>query len=116
MRPRRLPQAGFALALYLAVSFLYLGLPIAAHPGRSLIGRGVDPEIFVWSLAWWPHAILHGQNPIVTHAIWAPAGVDLAWITSIPGLALAATPLTLLGGPALAYNVLAIALPALAAW
>jgi hypothetical protein len=105
-----------ALAAYLAISFLYFGVPVAAHPGRELLGTGPDPEIFIWSLAWWPHAILHGQNPIVTHAIWAPQGVNLAWVSSIPGLALLAAPLTLLAGPAVAFNVLAVVLPAVAAW
>src|SRR5581483_4366780 len=81
-----------------------------------LVGYSVDPEIFVWSLAWWPHAILHGENPFVTHAIWATPGVNLAWTTSIPGLAVLAAPLTIVAGPMLAYNVLAIAMPALAAW
>jgi len=105
-----------ALAAYLGLSFLYLGIPIAGHPGRELIGYKVDPEIFVWSLAWWPHAILHGQNPVVTHAIWAPVGANLAWATSIPGLALLMAPITLIAGPAFSYNLLAVALPALAAW
>jgi hypothetical protein len=105
-----------ALAAYLGLSFLYLGIPVAGHPGRHLIGYEVDPEIFVWSLAWWPHAILHWQNPIVTHAIWAPVGANLAWATSIPGLALLTAPVTLIAGPAFSYNLLAVALPALAAW
>ena len=105
-----------ALAGYLGLAFLYLGVPIAAHPGRILVGYRVDSEIFVWSLAWWPHAILHGQNPFVTHAIWAPDGVNLAWATSIPGLAVIAAPITLIAGPAFAYNLLAVVMPALAAW
>jgi hypothetical protein len=108
-----------ALGAYLLVSFFYLGIPVVAHPGRDLIGFGQparDPDLFVWMLAWWPHAILHGTNPIVTHAVWSPQGTNLAWDTSIPGLALLAAPVTLLGGPALAYNTLAVVLPALAAW
>ena len=105
-----------ALATYLVLAFLYLGVPIAAHPVQRLVGMRVDAQIFVWSLAWWPHAILNGENPFITHAIWAPAGVNLTWTTSIPGLALLATPITLIAGPAFAYNVLAVAMPALAAW
>jgi hypothetical protein len=104
------------LAAYLGLGFLYLGVPVAAHPERTLVGQRVDVEIFVWSLAWWPHAILHGENPFVTHAIWAPTGVNLAWTTSIPGLALLAAPITLLAGPAFTYNLLAVAMPGLAAW
>ena len=104
------------LAAYTAISFLYFGIRLLPHAGRSYVGEGADPEIFIWSFAWWPHAILNGDNPIVTHAIWAPDGVDLAWTTSIPGLALALAPLTLTAGPVVAYNVAAILMPALAAW
>ena len=79
-------------------------------------GLYTDPQIFVWSFAWWPHAILHGLNPAYTHEIWAPGGYNLAWATSVPGLALVLAPLTLAFGPILAYNVAAILMPALAAW
>jgi hypothetical protein len=102
--------------LYLAVSFLYFGLPVASHPGRSLIGAGVDSQIFVWSFAWWPHAIGSGENPFYTHAIWAPEGVNLAWTTSVPLLALVFAPLTALAGPVVSYNAAAVLMPALAAW
>ena len=104
------------LGAYLLVSFVYLAIPVISHPGRDLIGVGRDPDQFVWMLAWWPHALLHGTNPFVTHAVWWPQGDNLAWDTSIPGLALLVAPVTLLGGPVLAYNVLAVLLPALAAW
>ncbi len=115
-RLRRTPAWLVALGAYVLVSFFYLAIPVISHPGRDLIGVGRDPDQFVWMLAWWPHAVLHGTNPFVTHAVWAPQGANLAWDTSIPGLALLAAPVTLLGGPVLAYNVLAVLLPALAAW
>jgi hypothetical protein len=105
-----------AFAVYLTLSIFYFGVPIASHPGRDLIGNGPDPELIVWSLAWWPHAILHGENPFVTHAVWSGVGVNLAWTVSVPGLALLASPITLLAGPVFAYNLLALLLPALAAW
>jgi hypothetical protein len=105
-----------ALLAYTVTSFLYFGLPVVSHPGRSYIGQGADPQIFIWSFAWWPHAILHGQNPFVTHAIWAPTGVDLAWTATSPGLAILFAPLTLAAGPVVSYNVAALLMPALAAW
>ena len=113
---RRTPAWLAVLGAYALVSFFYLAIPVISHPGRDLIGVGSDPDQFVWMLAWWPHAVLHGTNPFVTHAVWWPQGGNLAWDTSIPGLALLAAPVTLLGGPVLAYNVLAVLLPALAAW
>jgi hypothetical protein len=109
-------RSGAAFVGYAALSFLYFGVRLLPHPGRYLIGSGADPDIFVWSFAWWPHAVLHGDNPIVTHAVWAPDGINLAWVTSVPGLALAFSPATLLFGPAVGYNLAAILMPALAAW
>jgi hypothetical protein len=107
-------SAALAFAAYLAVSFCYFALPVLAHPGREVIGSGNDPQLFIWSLAWWPHAVLHGQSPFVSHALWAPIGANLVWSTSIPGLALLLSPVTLGAGPVVAYNVAAILLPALA--
>jgi hypothetical protein len=98
------------------VAFLYFGLRPLVLSGRQLVGHGSDPQIFVWSLGWWPHAILHGENPFFTHALWAPQGLNLAWNTSVPGPALLLSPLTVLFGPVAAYNVAAVLMPALAAW
>src|SRR5581483_2741661 len=64
----------------------------------------------------WPHAVLHGENPFVTHVVWPTVGLDLAWVSSIPGLAAALMPVTLAAGPVAAYDVAAVLLPALAAW
>ena len=108
---------GAAFGLYLLLAIAFLGVPVAAHPERRVVGGLFrDPQIFIWSFAWWPHAILHGLNPFFTHAIWEPDGYNLAWVTSVPGLALAFAPLTLLFGPILAYNVASILMPALGAW
>src|SRR5439155_10640342 len=91
---RRLPSFA-ALLIYVGVAVAYLVPPIAAHPLRREIGGlFTDPQIFIWSFAWWPHAIASGENPFYTHAIWAPDGVNLAWATSVPGLALPFAPLT----------------------
>ncbi len=115
MEGRRI-QALAALAVYGAASFLLLGLAVARAPGSWLVGVGGDSEIFVWSLAWWPHAIASGIDPLVTHAIWAPLGVNLAWVTSVPGAALLLWPLTASYGPVAAYDVAIVACPALAAF
>ena len=82
---------------YATLSFLYFGVRIAAHPGRTLIGFGRDPQIFVWALGWWPHALTAGVNPFLTRAVFAPDGLDLAWAASIPALAFALWPLTEIG-------------------
>lgn len=115
MRLPRPPLGTTVFGGYALISFLYFGLPLLVEPGSQFVGTGPDPKFFIWALAWWPHAILHGQNPFFTHAVWAPGGVNLMWTTSVPGLGLALSPLTLLAGPIAAYNVAAVLLPALAA-
>ncbi len=99
---------------YAVVAVAYFGRPILAHPERSLLGT--DNELYAWSFAWWPHALGHGLNPLTTHALYAPAGANLAWVTAIPSLALPFAPVTLIFGPIAAVNAAALLLPAIAAW
>ncbi len=70
----------------------------------------------MWFLVWWPYAIAHRLNPFVTHAIYAPGGLNLGWSTTIPLASLIMAPITTTFGPVVAYNILSIANPALAAW
>ncbi len=113
---RRLGGHALVLGGYAAVAFAYFGARLASHPGRDLLGHGRDPQIFVWSFAWWLHALETGQNPFYSHAIYAPDGVNLAWTTSVPGLALLFTPLTALAGPAASFNVAEMLVPAVSAF
>jgi hypothetical protein len=108
--------AALALLGYAAVSFAYFGWPLVRHPGRILVGSTQDPQLYVWAFAWWPHAIASLTNPFVSHALYAPTGVNLTWTVSVPTLALAFSPLTALVGPTISYNVAALLMPALASW
>jgi hypothetical protein len=112
-RRRSRIEALIAVAVYLASSFALVGWRLIHHPGRDLVGYNTqrDPELFVWSFAWWPHAIASWTNPFVTHAIDAPVGIDLAWTTSVPALAVAFWPVTAVFGPAVSYNLASLLLP-----
>ena len=76
------------------------------------MGGGADPGAIMWFLKWWPYAIAGGENPFVTHLVWAPSGVNLAGTTAIPGLALVAAPVTVTLGPIVSYNLLYVLAPA----
>ena len=70
---RRRGGAGLAVfAAYAIVAFLYFGLRLIVEPGGHYFGYGSDPKAFIWCFGWWPTAILHGENPFVSHALWAP--------------------------------------------
>jgi hypothetical protein len=110
-------RAGLAaLAGYGAVSFLFFGLRLLLESGRQYIGQLDDPQIPIWSFAWWPHAILHGENPFYTHAVWAPDGINLTWTNANPGPAILFAPLTWIVGPVGSYNAAAVLAPAVSAW
>jgi len=70
----------------------------------------------MWFLVWWPHAIGSGLNPMLTDAIWAPLGANLAWETALPLISIIAAPLTYSIGPVATLNILCLIAPALSAW
>src|SRR6476620_6157620 len=110
-------QAVLVLLAYTAISIIYFGIPVLDDPAHTTIGVGnSDAATFMWSLSWWPHALIHGANPFVTHDAWAPAGFNLTWATSVPSLAVLGAPITLAFGPIVAFNVLTLLAPASAGW
>ncbi len=105
------------LGLYAALSLLLFGLPVLGHFGSRVIASDpIDSSQFMWFFAWWPHALLHGLNPFVTHAMFVPQGFNLTWSTAMPGPSIVLSPITLAFGPAVTWNVIQLCAPALSAW
>src|SRR5215469_16375818 len=107
-----------ALGIFAGLSIAIFGVPLLQR-GFSSQNIGFwsgDPQVYIWGLAWYPHAISHGLDPLETSVVWAPTGFNLAWSTTIPGASLVAWPLTRLWGLIPAYNVLTILAPALASF
>jgi hypothetical protein len=100
---------------YLGLAFAFFGWRLLPHPGRVIFGVG-NESLYIWSFGWWYHALSTWTNPLYSHALYAPGGVNIAWTPSAPGLALAFTPVTALFGPIAAFNVAGVVLPAIAAW
>ncbi len=92
-------------------SFVYLGSGLWAG-GDAWRGNSGDPEQFMWFLAWMPHAIpqaiLHGHNPLVSDYQLFPRGMNLMWNTSVVLPALLMSPITVLAGPVVSYNLLVV--------
>lgn len=103
-----------ALLLYAATSWA-----LFAH-GASLrdniLGLPPDPYLIIWCLRYLPWAIAHHQFAPVTHLLWQPNGLNLAWVTTVPLLGFIIAPVTLAFGPVLSFNLLTLAAPALAGW
>lgn len=105
------------LGVYTLLSLLLFGVPVIGHLGsRAIASDAIDSSQFMWFLAWWPHAVFHGINPFVTHAMFVPNGFNLTWSTAMPGPAMLLAPITELFGATVTWNVIQLASPALSAW
>ncbi|MFZ0889310.1 MAG: hypothetical protein WA005_12720 [Candidatus Binataceae bacterium] len=109
-------QATIAFALYLALSIYFYAFGVILHPSQAYIGQNMDPTFYMWSFVWWPHALLQHLNPFLPTVICAPVGFNLTWAASCPGPSLLLYPITRLFGPVVAYNLVCLSAPAIAAW
>jgi hypothetical protein len=64
-----------------------------------------DQTFFEWLLAYGAHAVTHGDNPLFTHLVNVPDGVNLAVNTAITVYAVLFAPLTYLFGPSATFLV-----------
>jgi hypothetical protein len=104
------------LAAFLLVS-VAIFLPADLHPTTVFIGATTaDNTQHVWFLRWLPYALAHHTNPLFTTSVLAPGGVNLMWNTWIPLPALLLSPLTVLAGPVVAFDVDVTLGVALSAW
>ncbi|HTQ26009.1 MAG TPA: hypothetical protein VMI09_15070 [Candidatus Binataceae bacterium] len=100
-----------ALLAYLGLSLLLFGRALGGSLSSFYVGNGPDPPQSIWFLAWWAHALTARIDPLFTHALWAPAGFNLAWTTNIPLAALLMLPVTRTLGAVAAYNILCLLCP-----
>jgi hypothetical protein len=105
-----------ALAFYFVLAALFFARGLRGRLSTAYIGKGVDPQLLMWLVAWWPHALSHGLNPLYSSAVWAPKGVNLAWTTSMPLVSLPAMPVVLRMGPVFAYNLACVMAVTFAGW
>ena len=107
----------FAFLLYLGLTCLIWLPPIGGAITTRYVGDGwADARLYRWGLAWTPWALLHGHSPLFASNVFAPAGLNLTWVTFVPSLGIASYPLQLLFGSLVTLNVLMLLAPALAAW
>lgn len=111
-------QGVLALAVYQVVWLAAAGaFALVTHPQWAQLGQGgTDPNFYVWALRWWPYAIAHGLNPLHSAQVQVPGGANLAWVTTIPPLALITAPVTVIFGPVVSFNLLAAVSLPVSAW
>ena len=115
---RRPVAEGFlTLGIALAVSFAMYAVPVLSHFSTMAVGDGgADNRLNIWMLSWWPYAITHNLSLLHSGYVWAPQGVNMAWVTGLPGPSLVMWPITHAFGAIFTTNVLAVLGPALDTW
>ncbi|MGQ5260040.1 hypothetical protein ACTWLT_04730 [Micromonospora sp. ZYX-F-536] len=101
-RPAWLPDALVVIG-YLALAVL-LTSGQWSNP-RRLFHQAGDQVLFEWMLAHAAHSVVQGENPLYSTALNAPDGVNLMANTSVLGLGVPLTPVTLLVGSQAAFCV-----------
>ena len=110
-------QGLIAFAIYLVAMIFGLAQPLLPHLDVPHVQQTqVDANFYIWAISWWPHAITHGLNPLFSHQIMAPGGVNLAWATTTPTVSLLMWPITATAGPVTAFNLTLILAPPASAW
>jgi hypothetical protein len=110
-------QGLIAFVIYLVTMIFGLAQPLLPHLDVPHVQQSqVDANFYIWAVSWWPYAITHGLNPLFSHQIMAPGGVNLAWATTTPTVSLLMWPITATAGPIAAFNLSLILAPPASAW
>jgi hypothetical protein len=97
--------------LYLALSLVVFWHVWTAHPTNTTLCGCDDQSLFTWFIAWPAHAILHGQNPFHSTALFYPGGTNLLSNTSELAIGVLLAPVTWLFGPIATLNVALVLTP-----
>jgi hypothetical protein len=102
-------RRGLVLLGYAALT-LILTFPLWLRAADHQLGGGVDPWLFIWTVAWDVHALTHTPLSIFDANIFYPHPNTLAYSEHLIGTALIAGPvIQLTGNPVLATNIVALA-------
>lgn len=113
-RVRGRAASAFALLAFLLLAvLLFWGSWSTAdsHPGIL-----PDSEAQMWWMSWMGFALGHGQNPLYSHYIGYPSGVNAMSSNTITIPGLVVLPVTATLGVITAYSLLATVAPAVSGW
>jgi hypothetical protein len=106
--PGRALRACALVALFAALTTL-MAYPLSVAPADLAVNLGADTRLFVWTLMWDLHALVHQPFALFDANIFFPERHTLAFSENLFGVALMAAPwLALTGSPLLAMNMTAL--------
>src|SRR5215472_8300111 len=102
-----------ALLLGFIAAGVALTWPLAANLTDARLPATRDIGAYVWGFWWMARQVTHLANPWFTSLMAAPVGVPLGFHTLMPLPGLLLTPVTLIWGPSVSYNLLVLITPGL---
>ncbi|MFG2042435.1 hypothetical protein [Dactylosporangium sp. NPDC048998] len=96
-----------ALGSYL-LGALFVVSPLLAHYGQRMAIRPGDRALSELFLGWAARAVTHGENPLFIPQLNAPFGVNGMSNTTVLALGIPMTPITLLFGSQVSFDVLIV--------
>lgn len=75
------------------------------HAGSGVANNPADQAFFEWALAHGARWVTHGGNPFHSTQMGVPTGVNMMANTSVLGISIPLSPVTLLFGPRVSFNV-----------
>lgn len=104
-RPRELVLVGLLFVLLTLV----LTLPLSLSPATKALPLSADTRLFLWTISWDVHALLHQPLSIFDANIFFPEPRTLAYSEHLIGSALLGAPALLAtGNPVLALNIIVL--------
>lgn len=100
----------FALLAFVATFFVW------RDPTHASAGPIGDNWNFMNLLAWTPHALSQGHNPLFLGVLDYPHGINLTWNTSVPLGGVVMWPATAVFGPVVSFNLFVIISITLNGW
>lgn len=104
------PRHNWALgSLLVLVGYFLLAVLVFhntwASPSSQLVGGCCDSPAPAWFLNWASFSILHGLNPLYTHYLGSPSGVNVMWQPpAMLVVGILVSPIELIFGPFVTYN------------
>jgi hypothetical protein len=99
---------GLLATLCYVVGAFWVYARLWVNPARRLVGDGQDHQLFIWMLAHAARSVTHFENPLFSARLNVPDGVNMMTNTSVLGLGIPMTPVTLLFGPQVSFAALGV--------
>jgi hypothetical protein len=110
-RARRASQTTLVAAAYTSASLALFHGVLGDLSNRAPQAGTGDVAQMAWFQSWTAWAIIHGHDPLVSHAMNVPHGVNLMWNTAMPLAGVVMAPITIALGALATVNVLFIVGP-----